>query len=61
MVLTHETVTSTMHFDEHGYRGMIVPVRGHGSLAVLEQGQNTDMKLVEDVAARVLGAIEFTT
>ena len=60
MVLPDESVHGTVHFDEQGYRGMIVPVAGHGSLAVLEKAPNTDMKAVEDVAARVLGAIEWT-
>ncbi len=60
MVLTHETVNVAMHFDEQGYRGMIVPIPGHGSVAVLERGANTDMKAVEEVAARVRGAIDFT-
>ncbi len=61
MVLTHEAVNGAMHFDEQGYRGMIVPIPGHGSVAVLERGPNTDMKAVEEVAARVRGAIDFTT
>jgi hypothetical protein len=60
MVLTHETVRSAVRFNEHGYRGVIVPVHGHGSLAVLEQGPNMDIKAVEGVAARVQGALDWT-
>jgi hypothetical protein len=61
MVLTHESVRGAVRFNEHGYRGIIVPVRGHGSLAVLEQGSNTDIKTVEDVAARVRSALDWST
>ena len=60
MVLAHESVKGSLRFDEHGYRGVIVPVPDHGSLAVLERGPDTDMKVVEGVAAQVLGAIEWT-
>jgi hypothetical protein len=60
MVLTHETVRSAVRFNEHGYRGVIVPVHGHGSLAVLEQGPNMDIKTVEGVAARVQAALDWT-
>jgi hypothetical protein len=60
MVLTHEHLRSSVHFDEHGYRGMIIPVRDHGSLAVLEQGNTVDANTMQGVAAQVLGAIEWT-
>jgi Protein of unknown function (DUF3379) len=60
MVLTHESVMRPVHFDEHGYRGMIVPVQGHGSLAVLQRQQSTDVAAVNDVAARLRGAIDYT-
>jgi hypothetical protein len=60
MVLTHEALRSAMRFNEQGYRGVIVPVRGHGSLAVLEQGPDADMKTVEAVAARVQSALDWT-
>ena len=59
MVLTHEHATRPMHFDEQGYRGIIVPVPGHGSLAVLERGSGSDLHSVEQVAAQVQGAIEW--
>jgi hypothetical protein len=60
MVLTHESVAHSVHFDEQGYRGMIVPVPGHGSLAVLERGSAMGVKTIEGVATRVLGAIDWT-
>jgi hypothetical protein len=60
MVLTHESVPRSVHFDEHGYRGMIIPVHDHGSLAVLERGATVDAKAMQAVAAHVLGAIEWT-
>ncbi|HWJ35000.1 MAG TPA: DUF3379 family protein [Steroidobacteraceae bacterium] len=59
MVLTHESVRTSVRLDEQGYRGEIVPVPGHGSLAVLERG-SIDIKAVRDVAARVLSAIDWT-
>ncbi len=60
MVLTHEFARTAMRFDEHGYRGMIVPVPGHGSIAVLERGPHNDMNTVERVAVKVLGAIDWS-
>ncbi len=59
MVLPHESSARSVRFDEHGYRGVIVPVPGHGSLAVLERGSNADAAIVDSVAARVLGAIDW--
>jgi hypothetical protein len=60
MVLTHEELRRAMRFNEQGYRGVIVPVHGHGSLAVLERGPEMDIKAVEGVAVRVLGALDWT-
>jgi hypothetical protein len=60
MVLTHEALRSAMRFNEQGYRGVIVPVHGHGSLAVLERSPETDIKTVEFVAARVQSALDWT-
>jgi Protein of unknown function (DUF3379) len=60
MVLVHEHVPKTVQFDEHGYRGVIVPVAGHGSLAVLTHGQPPDLKTIEHIAARVLDSIIWT-
>jgi hypothetical protein len=60
MVLVHEHVRNTVRFDEQGYRGVIVPVAGHGSLAVLTQGPATDQKTLEHIAARVQDSIVWT-
>jgi hypothetical protein len=59
MVLTHEFPRTAMRFDEHGYRGIIVPVAGHGSLAVLERGSAADLGAVQRVADTVLAALEW--
>src|SRR5271167_3869903 len=37
MVLVHESVSRLTQFDEQGYRGTIMPMPGHGSIAVLMQ------------------------
>jgi len=60
MVLVHERVSKSMRFEEQGYRGVIVPVAGHGSLAVLTQGGEADMADVERIASRVLASIVWT-
>jgi hypothetical protein len=60
MVLVHERVSKPMPFDEQGYRGVIVPVAGHGSLAVLTRGPATDIKTIEAIARRVLASIVWT-
>jgi hypothetical protein len=60
MVLVHEHVSKPVQFDEQGYRGVIVPVAGHGSLAVLTRGPATDVKTIEAIAHRVLGSIVWT-
>ena len=59
MVLTHEAVLRSVRFDEQGYRGIIVPVPGHGSLAVLEHGSRSDPQTLHQVATDVLAAIEW--
>jgi hypothetical protein len=61
MVLAHESVQKPVRFDEQGYRGVIVPVAGHGSLAVLSRGSSMDDKAVELIAAQVLDSIAWTT
>jgi hypothetical protein len=60
MVLVHERVSKPVQFDEQGYRGVIVPVTGHGSIAVLTHGPDTDIKAVERIAAQVLASIVWT-
>jgi hypothetical protein len=60
MVLIHEQAAKPVRFDEGGYRGVIVPVAGHGSLAVLSRDSATDSKAIEQIAARVLDSIVWT-
>jgi Protein of unknown function (DUF3379) len=60
MVLVHERASQSTQFDEQGYRGVIVPVAGHGSLAVLTRGPASDPALVARIAQRVLDSIVWT-
>jgi hypothetical protein len=57
MILVHESVPKAQPFDEGGYRGIILPVPGHGSLAVLVKDGEADLPGVEHIAARVKQAI----
>jgi hypothetical protein len=60
MVLVHERSPKPVQFDEQGYRGVIVPVTGHGSLAVLTRGPAADLKTIEHIAHQVLDSIVWT-
>ncbi len=60
MVLVHEQVLKSTQFDEQGYRGVIVPVAGHGSIAVLTRGAAADPASIQHIAARVLDSIVWT-
>jgi hypothetical protein len=60
MVLVHEHAAKALQFDEQGYRGVIVPVAGHGSLAVLTRGPATDFGTIVEIEHRVLDAIVWT-
>ena len=60
MVLVHERSPKPVQFDEQGYRGVIVPVPGHGSLAVLTRGSSTNIETIEHIAHRVLDSIVWT-
>jgi Protein of unknown function (DUF3379) len=57
MVLVHESVRNPRHFDSQGYRGTIVPVPGHGSLAVLMRDSESGSADVNAIAAQVDAAI----
>jgi len=57
MVLVHEHTAAQVEFDERGYRGVIVPIAGHGSIALLMRSSEANMQDVEGVAARVRRAI----
>ena len=60
MVLVHEPLRKSMQFDEQGYRGTIVPMPGHGSIAVLMQDAGISRGEIERVAARVEDSIVWT-
>jgi hypothetical protein len=60
MVLVHEPVNKSTRFDEQGYRGTIVPVPGHGSIAVLMRDAESGSADVERIAARVDDSIVWT-
>jgi hypothetical protein len=60
MVLVHESVSKPVPFEEEGYRGVVLPVAGHGSLAVLAKEQSGDLASVEKVAAQVRAAVDWT-
>ena len=60
MVLVHEPVRRAAQFDDQGYRGTIVPVPGHGSIAVLMRDSGIDAAEVQRIAARVDASIVWT-
>jgi hypothetical protein len=60
MVLVHERAPKTVQFDEQGYRGVIVPVPGHGSLAVLTRGAAVDPAAIDRIANQVQDSIVWT-
>jgi len=59
MVLVHESVSRLTPFDEQGYRGTIVPMPGHGSIAVLMQDPGAQGADLERIAAQVRDALVF--
>jgi len=56
----HESVRQVTPFDEHGYRGTIVPVPGHGSIAVLMHDSGIGAGEIQRIAAQVDAAIVWT-
>jgi hypothetical protein len=64
MVLVHERTGKSTQFDEQGYRGTILPVPGHGSIAVLMRDPKAAGAAgevdVQAIAARVLQSIHWT-
>ena len=61
MVLVHESVRRPTPFDTEGYRGTIVPVPGHGSIAVLMQDPGgTHVRGLQSITAQVRDAIVWT-
>ena len=66
MVLVHESMRKPVQFDDEGYRGTIVPVPGHGSIAVLMRdlkaggGDKAGSGEIERIAAHVDDSIVWT-
>ena len=60
MVLVHEPLRKSMQFEEQGYRGTIVPVPGHGSIAVLMQDSGVSSAEIARIAAQVDDSIVWT-
>lgn len=61
MVLVHESVPRPMQFDEQGYRGVIVPIPGHGAMAVLMRGSSAaDPQAMQRIAVRMAASIDWT-
>jgi hypothetical protein len=60
MVLTHEATRGQQRFHDQGYQGVIKPLPGHGSLAVLERGPAFDEGTLEAVVTQVQNAIDWT-
>ncbi len=60
MVLVYESVRRPTQFDEQGYRGTIVPVPGHGSIAVLMRDAGVSSAEIARIAARVDDSIVWT-
>jgi hypothetical protein len=58
MVLAYEHVATAQHFNEQGYQGMLVPVAGHGSIAVIMRG--SDSADVQHIAESVEREIQWT-
>jgi hypothetical protein len=55
MILPEERVNAPEHFEEGGYRGVVIPDNAHGSIAVLSRE-----KLDADAPAReILSALHF--
>jgi Protein of unknown function (DUF3379) len=60
MVLVHESARQVTPFDSDGYRGTIVPVPGHGSIAVLMRESGISAGEIQRIAAQVDESIVWT-
>jgi len=60
MVLVHESARQVTPFASEGYRGTIVPVPGHGSIAVLMRDSGIGADEIQRIAAQVEAAIVWT-
>jgi hypothetical protein len=59
MVLVHESVKRTVDFNEGGYRGVIVPFEGHGSVAILAPAEHWGAQDISDTVERVRSAVSY--
>ncbi len=59
MVLVHEPARRPAQFDSEGYRGTIVPVPGHGSIALMRD-PGIGAQEIQRIAARVDDSIVWT-
>lgn len=57
IVLIHESVAKARQFDEQVYRGTILPVPHHGSIAVLMKAPGITAAEIDAIAAKVRSAI----
>jgi Protein of unknown function (DUF3379) len=55
IVLVHENISAAQPLNEQGYRGVIVPIAGHGSAAVIARGASQ----VEWAAQAIVQALDF--
>lgn len=60
MVLVHDKVRDEVKFEELGYRGVIIPVPGHGSVAVLTRRGSVDTAAVQRAAAQLIAALDWS-
>jgi hypothetical protein len=60
MVLVHESPRSADNFDEQSYRGEILPVPGHGAIAILTRNQALDAAALSRIALQLREAIRWT-
>jgi hypothetical protein len=57
MVLVNEHPSKQVQFDEKGYRGVIMPIAGHGGIALLMRSSDAQVHDVEAVVTQVRRAL----
>jgi hypothetical protein len=61
MLLPRESVHHSIRMDQSGLRGVIVPMEGHGSLAVLAHAENLTFQDIDEAVRRVQAGLVFDT